>query len=230
MTPSITRNYPPMQHRALDPVAMWEDPMTGHDRLATINSGGDIEVREGEAFTVLRTLNSQTPTARILLVPFTSAEGRTRLLLASRNDRAMEVWDPRGGHHAAARPLCPDGPLPTRPIISPVINPPKYHAIITEPSPNRHSDRHLFVTGWQVWDPEEGVLLPEAIPGGGGPQTSGFHLIESAEGRYLLAVAGYGAHSPWHATGEAERTFLDVWDLGEAPLRAQHVRPANKQG
>jgi hypothetical protein len=143
---------------------MWEDVSTGHDRIATTHSSGDIEVWDGETFTVLRTLTCQAPTARVFLLPFKSAEGRTRLLVTSRDLRVVEVWDP-----------------------------------------------------------EENVVLPELIRSEGA-EPSGFHLFESAEGRQLLAFG------PRLRRGEADKAFLDVWDLGEAFMEAQHVRPANKHG
>jgi WD40 repeat protein len=75
----------------------------------------------------------------------------------------------------------------------------------------------------QVWDPEEGRLLHEGCP------LDHCHLFESAQGRHLLAIASSGKQHPRH-TGGTRRSFLDVWDLGEAPARTGHVRPANKQG
>jgi hypothetical protein len=78
----------------------------------------------------------------------------------------------------------------------------------------------------QVWDPEEGLLLRDGI-NLGGPFES-FHLLESAGGRHLVAIMGSGRHHVRHPGGTL-RTFLDVWDLGEAPPR-DHLRPAHHLG
>jgi hypothetical protein len=81
--------------------------------------------------------------------------------------------------------------------------------------------------GLQVWDPEEGRLLHDGI--NRGCPLEDWHLFESAQGRHLLAITGRGDHHP-RRYGETHRTFLDVWDLGEAPAATGHVRPANKHG
>jgi WD40 repeat protein len=66
----------------------------------------------------------------------------------------------------------------------------------------------------QVWDPEEGRLLHDGI--NRGCPLDDCHLLESAQGRHLLAIVGDGRQHPRHP-GDARRVFLDVWDLGEAP-------------
>jgi hypothetical protein len=62
-----------------------------------------------------------------------------------------------------------------------------------------------------------------------GCRFSGHHTFESAEGRHLLATVGYGPHHTRHPS-DAQRAFLDVWDLGEAPPHTDALRPAHKQG
>jgi WD40 repeat protein len=79
----------------------------------------------------------------------------------------------------------------------------------------------------QVWDPEEGRLLHDDI--NRGCPLEDLHLFESAQGRHLLATLGQGEQHPRHP-GDTLRTFLDVWDLGEAPAPEQHMRSANKDG
>jgi WD40 repeat protein len=83
--------------------------------------------------------------------------------------------------------------------------------------------------GWglQVWDPEEGRLMHDGI--NRGSPFNHWHLFESAQGRHLLATSGRGNNHPRHP-GDTLRTFLDVWDLGEAPARVQPLRPAHKHG
>jgi hypothetical protein len=81
--------------------------------------------------------------------------------------------------------------------------------------------------GLQVWDPEEGRLLHDdinlAFP------TRICHLLESAQGRHLLAMTGSGFNHPRHP-GDTLRDFLDVWDLGEAPAGERPLRAAHKHG
>jgi WD40 repeat protein len=81
--------------------------------------------------------------------------------------------------------------------------------------------------GGQIWDPEEGRLLHDGI--NQGCPLSHWHVFESAQGRHLLAIAGSDSRHPRHP-GDTERSFLDVWDLGEAPAQVVHVRPAHKHG
>jgi hypothetical protein len=81
--------------------------------------------------------------------------------------------------------------------------------------------------GFQVYDPEEGRLLHNGIhrdcPLGD------WQLFESADGRQLLAIVGRGNYHAQHP-GRVTRAFIDVWDLGEAPAREEHVRGAHKHG
>jgi WD40 repeat protein len=141
-------------------VAVWKE-QTGegeHDRIATAGEDGKVKVWDGEALTLLHDLDCG-PCQRVL--PFESAEGSTRLLVA--NERL------------------------------------------------------------QVWDPEEGRLLHNPAL----ELTEGdCHLFESAQGRHLLATVG---RSVVRHPGEELRSFVDVWDLGQAPAR-DHVRPAHHLG
>jgi WD40 repeat protein len=96
--------------------------------------------------------------------------------------------------------------------------------------------RHRFLAslpdggGLQLLDAEDGRLLGGAINAACPFQLDGFHVFESAEGRTLLAINARGDRHPRHPGGEGIRAFLDVWDLGEAPVRAEALRPAHKQG
>jgi WD40 repeat protein len=91
---------------------------------------------------------------------------------------------------------------------------------------------HLLVAtsngrGLQVCDPEEGRLLHDGINRGW--LSEDCHLLESAQGRHLLATVSRGNRTAWNPHGTVG-TPLYVWDLGEAPAATGHVRPANKQG
>jgi hypothetical protein len=80
---------------------------------------------------------------------------------------------------------------------------------------------------FQVWDPEEGRLMRAGI--NRGCPADNLHMFESAEGRHLLAIGSRGEQHPRHL-GDTVRAFLDVWDLGEAPVPEGRVRPAHKHG
>jgi hypothetical protein len=80
----------------------------------------------------------------------------------------------------------------------------------------------------QVWDPEEGRLLHDGIKCDC-PPPDDYQMFESAQGRHLLAIVGRGEQHPRHP-GDRDRSFLDVWDLGEAPIRAHPLRPAHHLG
>jgi hypothetical protein len=85
-----------------------------------------------------------------------------------------------------------------------------------------------------VWDHEEGRLLRADIDPGYSHEelhvcVEDCHLFESAQGRQLLAVLSQGTSHARHP-GDKLRAFLDVWDLGEAPARAQPLRPAHHLG
>jgi WD40 repeat protein len=79
----------------------------------------------------------------------------------------------------------------------------------------------------QIWSPEEGRLLHDGI--NRDCPMEDVHLFQSAEGRHLLAVRGRGEQHPRHP-GDTMRAFLDVWDLGEAPVGTVNMRGAHKHG
>jgi WD40 repeat protein len=84
--------------------------------------------------------------------------------------------------------------------------------------------------GLEVWNPELGRRVQEGIHLGCPFAKSSF--FESAEGRYLLAIVGWGFHRfrDYDEDPREVRTFLDVYDLGEAPARPDGVRGAHKTG
>jgi WD40 repeat protein len=79
----------------------------------------------------------------------------------------------------------------------------------------------------QVWDPEEGRRLHECTDRG--CPLEDCHLFESAQGRHLLAVVGRATRHRRHP-GDTLRPFLDVWDLGQAPVAEVRMRSAKKEG
>jgi hypothetical protein len=146
-------------------VAVWKEHTGGHDRIATASYDGHVRVWDGEALTLLHDVDCHS-LGRLL--PFASAEGPTRLLVAQ-----------------------------------------------------------IYARGLQVYDPEEGRRLQDEINRGCPFQD--LDLFVSAEGRHLLAVVGSGYCHARHPDGTF-RAFLDVWDLGETPARAQPLRPAHHLG
>jgi WD40 repeat protein len=106
---------------------------------------------------------------------------------------------------------------------------PHHHVL---PFKSAEGPARLLVTlvddlGLQVWDPEEGRLLHDGI--NRGCPLDDWHLLESAQGRQLLATVSSGDHHARHPS-DTHRIFLDVWDLGEAPAWVEHVRPAHHLG
>jgi hypothetical protein len=100
-------------------------------------------------------------------------------------------------------------------------------AFRTAEGPTRLLVERDYEASLQVWDPEEGRLLHDPIYYDF--HVGGWRLLESAEGRHLLAIVGTGDQHARHP-GDTRRVFLDVWDLGEAPPRVEHVRPAHHLG
>jgi WD40 repeat protein len=79
----------------------------------------------------------------------------------------------------------------------------------------------------EVWDSEGGRLLHDGI--NQGCPLESLHVFESAQGRHLLAILGKGDQHTRHP-GDDKRTFVDLWDLGEAPAWVDHLRPAHHRG
>jgi WD40 repeat protein len=77
-------------------VVVWKEH-TGegeHDRIATAGCF-TLRVWDGEAFTLLHDLGCHSPIQRVM--PFRSAEGPHRLVVALVNDGGLQVWDPEEG-------------------------------------------------------------------------------------------------------------------------------------
>jgi hypothetical protein len=81
--------------------------------------------------------------------------------------------------------------------------------------------------GLRLYDPEEGRLLHDGINRGW--LSEDCHLLESAQGRHLLATVSRGNRSTWNFRGTVG-TPLHVWDLGEAPAGERPLRPAHHLG
>jgi WD40 repeat protein len=89
---------------AVRSMAVWKEHTGGHDRIAT---AGDLVVKvwDGEALTLLHDLSSGGLSIREVSA-FESAEGPTRLLVATSIGEGLQVWDPEEGrllHHGINR-------------------------------------------------------------------------------------------------------------------------------
>jgi WD40 repeat protein len=79
------------------PLAVWKEHWDGHDRIAVVTQGSKIDVYDAETLTVLHTLRPKSDMMFTSMLPFKSSEGPTRLLVAPRSDRGMEIWEPEEG-------------------------------------------------------------------------------------------------------------------------------------
>jgi WD40 repeat protein len=90
-------------------LAVWKEHTGGHDRIALGGEGGRVRVWDGEALTLLQDLRCGGDSIVQRLVPFESAEGPTRLLLALGSESGLQVWDPEEGRllHDGINRGCP---------------------------------------------------------------------------------------------------------------------------
>jgi hypothetical protein len=81
--------------------------------------------------------------------------------------------------------------------------------------------------GLQVWDPEQGRLLHDGI--NHGCPLNNCHLLESAQGRHLLAIAGSGLNHTRHPGGTV-RSFLSTCGTWGRPRLGQDTsgRPISR--
>jgi WD40 repeat protein len=182
-----------------------------HPRLVSAAWDRTAKVWDGETGKTLENLQGHTGWVRSVAVWKEHTGGHDRIATAS-DDGWVKIWDGEaftllhdldcGGQYVLAFKSA-EGP--TRLLVE------------------LEGGRSL-----QLWDPEEGRLLHDGI-NSDCPTSRDWHLFESAQGRHLLAVIGKGMFHPRHPGGTV-RAFLDVWDLGEAPARVDHVRGAHKHG
>jgi WD40 repeat protein len=184
-----------------------------HPRLVSASEGGAVKVWDGETGEWLADLWGHSHPVMTMAVWKEHTGGHDRIATGSgRGISEVKVWDGEACTllHNHGRPG----------IIRSVL------ALKSAEGP------HRLLVGLEegplsVWDPEEGRLLHDGI--NRGCPFSRCHLFESAGGRHLLAMKGSGTYHDRH-TGRTKRTFLDVWDLGEAPARVGHLRPAHHLG
>jgi WD40 repeat protein len=182
-----------------------------HPRLVSALIGGPALVWDGETGEMLADLGGREGGVVLVAVWKEHTGGHDRI--ATAGSFMIKVWDGEAltllheiGRHGTVRSMLAfqSAEGPARLLVA------------------RH-ERH----GLRVWDPEEGRLLHDGI--NRGCPSDNIHMFESAQGRHLLAVVGSHDHHPRHPGGTM-RTFLDVWDLGEAPAPEEQIRPAHKHG
>jgi WD40 repeat protein len=179
-----------------------------HPRVVSASYDGTAKVSDVETGELLAELWGRDEVFRVMVWK-EHVGGHDRIAVAS--DGHVTVWD--GETFTTLHDIdCGDGAVGLSPFKS-AEGP--YRLLMAGESQGGH--------GVQMWDPEEDRLLPDDITTA--CRVTDLHLLESAEGRYLLAIVGY----PWQP-GDMPGAFLDVWDLGEAPTRVEHMRPAHKQG
>jgi WD40 repeat protein len=184
-------------------------------RLVSASLDGTAKVWDGETGEMLADLRGHTGTGTAVAVwKEHTGEGEHDRIATSDDDGWVRVWD--GEAFTPLHDLDCGGHAITR-VIPLKSSGGGYRLMITAVA-NR---------GLQVWDPEEGRLLHDELVRGSSPD--GVHFFKSAGGRQLLALVGCGTHHPRHR-GDTRRAFLDVWDMGEAPARDVHIRPANRLG
>jgi WD40 repeat protein len=185
-----------------------------HPRLVSAAYYGGAKVWDGETGELLAELEAHQGGVTSVAVWTQHEEGRDLIATASQNG-GLKIWD--GEAFTLLQNLHVGGM--------------GEHIL---PYKSAEGPAHLLVAseervGIQVWDPEEGRLLHHGI--NRGCTLEDCHLFESAQGRHLLAIVGLVSRHPRHpGPGDELRAFLDVWDLGEAPPRAQPLRPAHKHG
>jgi WD40 repeat protein len=186
-----------------------------HPRLVSASDDGPAKVWDGETGELLADLRGHTGTVTCVAVWKEHTGGHDRIASGGEGGR-VTVWD--GEAFTLLHDLrCPGS---IRSML----------AFESAEGPVRLLVAPVAEVGLQVWDPEEGRLLHDGI-NRGCPTSSDCHLFESAQGQHLLATVGSGGQHPRHPSYYyLSRSFLDVWDLGEAPAATGHLRPANKEG
>jgi WD40 repeat protein len=183
-----------------------------HPRLVSASDDGTAKVWDGETGEMLADLRGHRGPVRSVAVWKEHTGGHDRIATAC-YDGHVRVWD--GEALTLLHDLDCGGSIRRVSVFKSAEGPARLLVALS-------SQR-----GLGVYDPEEGRLLHDGI--NRGCPLDDLHLFESAQGRHLLAIVGGYAQHPRHP-GDMDRTFLDVWDLGEAPAAEGQVRPAHKHG
>jgi WD40 repeat protein len=170
-----------------------------HPRLVSASRDGTAKVWDGETGETLADLRGHEGPVRFVAVWKEHTGGHDRIATAS-EDGKVKVW------HGEAFTLLQDLDCGA-------------HIRRLLAFKSAEGRTRLLVglqggRGFQDWEPEEGRLLHDDFTPD--HSSAACHLFESAESRQVLATMGQSYRHPRHP-GDAIRTFLDVWDLGEAP-------------
>jgi WD40 repeat protein len=184
-----------------------------HPRLVSASWDGTAKVWDGETGEMLADLEGQCGAMRSVAVWKEHTGGHDRIA-ATLGDVWIKVWD------GEALTLLHDLHRHSQPLD-------RLLAFKSGEGAARLLAASEDLMGLQVWDPEEGRLLHDGINQGG--PLDDCHMFESAQGRHLLAIVGRGNDHARHP-GDTDRTFVDVWDLGEAPAAEGPMRPAHHTG
>jgi WD40 repeat protein len=176
-----------------------------HPRLVSASLDGTAKVWDGETGEMLADLRGHSGPVVLVAVWKEHTEGHDRIATAGYDGHA-KVWD------GEAFTLLHDlacGDSGTIWDIS---------AFKSAEGPARLLVALCGERGVLMYDPEEGRLLHGAI--NQWHPFNHWHLLESAQGRHLLAIVG----------DARETVVLNVWDLREAPAPEEWIRRANKHG
>jgi hypothetical protein len=182
-----------------------------HPRLVSASWDGTARVWDGETGELLAKLRGhKTSVVSVTVWKEHTGGGEHDRIATAGYDGHATVWD--GEAFTLLHDLNCGGPCQ------------RLRAFKSAEGPTRLLVARTLAQGLQVW---EGRLLHHGIN-----RDCPFidcHLFESAQGRHLLAIVGRDGQHPRHP-GDTVRSFLDVWDLGEAPAAAGNVRPAHHLG
>jgi WD40 repeat protein len=186
-----------------------------HSRIVSASSGGTPGVYDGETGELLAELRGGSKAAVWSVVVWKEQVGGHDRIATTGDDCTVKVWD--GEAFTLLHELRSGGP--GRRLLS----------LQSAEGPHRLVVMMGDREGLQLWDPEEGYRLHNGI--NRGPLTGNHHLLESAEGRFLLVLTNCDRIHPRHRDDTYSlRTFIDVLDMGEVPSRSEHLRPAHRHG
>jgi WD40 repeat protein len=187
-----------------------------HPRVVSTSSDGLAKVWDGETGELLTDLIRQEGLVVTSVVVWKEHVGRHDRIATLSNGNLVKVWD--GDAFTVLRELSFRGRGTAQRLLS----------FQSAEGPHCLVVKFGDLEGLEVWDPEEGRRLHDGISRG--CLVSDCHLLESAEGRHLLVVASGWEHPRHPSVHHHQRLFLDVWDMGEAPARLGHLRPAHRLG
>jgi WD40 repeat protein len=181
-----------------------------HPRLVSASQDRTARVWDGETGEMLAEFWGHDGSVKSVAVWKEHTGGHDRIATSTNVDRKIKIWD---GEALTLLQVVDRGWSHTH----------RFLAFESGEGPQRLPVA-LGGGSLQVYDPEDGRRLHSVSC----YVLNDWHLFESAEGRQLLATLGVGERHPHHPYVASE--FIDVWDLGRAPARAEYVKPAHHLG